>query len=171
VDAARAAVGAAWQRGLLLDVHGHAHAVARLELGYLLSGAQLDLADAALDADPRLEDASSVRELSRAAPASFAALLRGPAALGTLYARRGFAAVPSAADPSPRGAPYFSGGETTRRHGCAAGGAVCAVQVEAPLPGVRDDAASRDQFGDATALVLEEYLATHWGLRLAPAAR
>ncbi|MDF1504783.1 hypothetical protein [Roseisolibacter sp. H3M3-2] len=170
VDEARRAVTAASGRGLLLDLHGHAHAVPRLELGYLLDGAQLDASDAALDADAGLEDASSVRELSRAAPASFAALLRGSAALGTLYARQGVPAVPSASDPSPRGAPYFSGGETTRRHGCAAGGTVCAVQVEAPLAGVRDDAASRDRFGDATSAALEEFLRTHWGLRLAAGA-
>ena len=47
-------------------------------------------------------------------------------------------------------------------------GCLCGVQIEANLTGVRDNAANRDQCGDITALVLEEYLRTHWGLRLAP---
>jgi hypothetical protein len=40
------------------------------------------------------------------------------------------------------------------------------VQIEANYTGVRDNASNRDRFGDATAVVLEQYLATHWGLNL-----
>lgn len=166
IDAAKAAVLQASGRGWYMDVHGHGHAVQRLEIGYLLTGAQLDLPDASLDASAAYEDAASVRTMSRAAAASFSALLRGPTSLGTLYASHGFPSVPSSSDPRPGGDSYFTGGDDTRRHGCVTGGGICGVQVEANYTGVRDDAANRDRFGDATAVVLERYLAAHWGLRL-----
>ena len=37
------------------------------------------------------------------------------------------------------------------------------------MEGVRDTPANRDRFGDVTAIVLEQYLATHWGLSLGAA--
>jgi hypothetical protein len=40
--------------------------------------------------------------------------------------------------------------------------------VEANFTGVRDNATNRQRFADATAIVLEQYLRAHWGLRLAP---
>ena len=77
--------------------------------------------------------------------------------------------------PSPGADSYFSGGDNTRRHTCGAEatalggttrGMVCGIQIEANLTGVRDNAANRDRFGDATAIVLEQYLGMHWSLRL-----
>ena len=158
-----------------MDMHGHGHTIPRLELGYLLADADLNLSDAALDAALSYENTASIRTLSQFSPLSFATLLRGPRSLGTLYANNGFPAIPSATDPSPNGSDYFNGGDNTVRHSCGAsatslggatGGNICGVQIEANFTGVRDNAASRDRFGDVTALVLEEYLRTHWGLRL-----
>ena len=175
IDAAKEAVLQSTGKGWYMDMHGHGHVIQRLEIGYLLSAAQLDLPDAELDANPALEDTSSVRTISRESPATFSELLRGPESLGSLYAAEGFPALPSAGDPRPSGSPYFSGGDDTRRHGCgaeaasfggSAGGNICGVQIEANFAGVRDDAANRDRFGDATARVLERYLFQHWGLRV-----
>ena len=45
-------------------------------------------------------------------------------------------------------------------------GMVCGVQIEANLAGVRDNATNRDRFADVTATVLQQYLLTHWNLRL-----
>ena len=156
-------------------MHGHGHSVQRLELGYLLSSQQLDRQDAALDAIQALEDTASVRTISRLSSASFSALIRGPASLGTLYSVNGFRSLPSVADPRADGDPYLSGGDNTRRHTCGAeasafggvtGGNVCGVQIEANFTGVRDNAANRDRFGEITALVLEQVLGQHWGLNL-----
>lgn len=175
IDAARGAVLQASGRGWYMDMHGHGHSIQRLELGYLLTGAQLDLTDAQLDANAAYEDTASVRTMSEASPASFAALLRGPTSLGTLYASNGFPSIPSSSDPRPGGTSYFTGGDNTRRHACGAeatplggvtGGDICGVQIEANYTGVRDNATNRDRFGDATAIVLEQYLAAHWGLQL-----
>jgi hypothetical protein len=173
IEAAKATVRQSSGRGWYMDMHGHGHAKQRLELGYLLTGAQLSLTDAALDANRAFQDTASMRTVSEAAPVAFSALLRGPSSLGTLYAANGFPAVPSASDPGPGGDEYFSGGDNTRRHACGeeatalggvTGGTICGVQIEAHFSGVRDTPANRDRFADVTATILGQYLSTHWGL-------
>ena len=175
IDAAKAAVLKASGKGWYMDMHGHGHTVQRLELGYLLTDAQVNLTDAALDLVPTYESASGIYTLSQVSPLSFSALLRGPTSLGTLYATNGFPAIPSTSDPRPSGADYFDGGDNTRRHTCGTNatpfggvtnGNICGVQIESYFTGVRDNAANRDRFGDVTAIVLEQYLRVHWGLRL-----
>ncbi|MBL0169868.1 MAG: hypothetical protein IPP90_03915 [Gemmatimonadaceae bacterium] len=177
INTAKSAVLLTSGKGWYMDMHGHGHAIPRLELGYLLADADLNRTDAALDATASFENVSSIRTLSEFSPLSFATLLRGPTSLGTLYANNGFPALPSGGDPSPNGADYFNGGDNTVRHACGSGasalggtsnGNICGVQIESNFTGVRDNATNRDRFGDATATVLEEYLRVHWGLRLAP---
>ncbi len=177
IDAAKKAVITAHGKGWYMDMHGHGHAVQRLELGYLLTATQLDGSDAALDASSASENSASILTLSLASPSSFSALLRGPTSLGTLYAAQGFPSLPSSSDPRPNGDEYFNGGDNTRRHSCGSaagplggttGGMICGVQIEANFTGVRDNAANRERFADVTAQVLEQYLRVHWGLRLTP---
>ena len=176
IDIAKRAVLAATGKGWYMDMHGHGHTIQRLELGYLLDGSQLDATDAVLNATRAFSDTSSVRTIARASAAPLSTLLRGPDAIGTLFAGNGFPAVPSASDPGPHGAAYFSGGDNTRRHACGAeatafGGAtdgnICGVQIETNFTGVRDNATNRQRFGDVSAMVLERFLTTFWGLRLA----
>lgn len=175
IDAAKRAVLASTGKGWYMDMHGHGHAIQRLELGYLLANTDLDRTDAALDASVAFENTASIRTLSQAAPLSFSSLLRGNNSLGTLYANGGFPSVPSAQDPRPNGTDYFNGGDNTRRHTCGAdasmlggmtNGMICGVQIESNFTGVRDNVTSRDRFGDVTAVVLETYLRTHWGISL-----
>jgi hypothetical protein len=162
----RAAVLSGEGRGWYMDVHGHGHAVQRLELGYLISDAALELSNAQLDAVSTYESQSSIRGLSVDAATSFSALLRGPLSLGSLYASEGFPAVPSESDPDPGGAPYFNGGYNSQRYGCSDGGRLCGVQIEANLTAVRDSPESRSRFADATVRVLQQYLGMHWGIDL-----
>jgi hypothetical protein len=164
LDTARAAVARRWPRGWYVDLHGHAHAIPRIELGYLLRGGDLERTDATLDATTSYETASSVRTLAEASPLAFSALLRGPTSFGALFAAEGYAAVPSPAMPGPAGAPYFDGGYDTARHGCRGGGIVCGVQAELPFDGVRDTEASRQRFAGAAARVLVDYVRTHLGV-------
>lgn len=179
IDAAKKATRQFAGRGWYIDLHGHGHDIQRLELGYLLTSAQLNLLDGSLNASSVLEEVSSIRTMSQSDPASFADQLRGPRSLGSLYARNGFPAVPSSDDPRPVSAPYFSGGDNTRRHTCGdearllggvTGGNICGVQIEANFDGVRDTPENRARFGDATSIVLEEYLRERWGLELGPAS-
>ncbi len=175
VDAAKRAILASGAKGWYMDMHGHGHTVQRLEIGYLLDGSTLDASDAVLNANRAFTDTVSVRTLARTTGTPLASLLRGPDALGTLYASNGFPSVPSAIDPSPKGAAYFSGGDDTRRHTCGAeatslggttDGNICGVQIETNYTGVRDNATNRQRFGDASAIVLERFLKTQWDLRL-----
>ena len=175
IGAARASVLAATGKGWYMDIHGHTHTVQRLELGYLLTAKQLDLSDATLDGTATYETTASMQTMSTQAPASFSTLLRGAKSLGTMYADSGYPALPSATDPSPRGAPYFFGNYGTERytcgaaadlHGGEAGGPICGVQLEANMTGVRDSEANRARFAEVTVGILGEYLSLHWGLQL-----
>jgi len=177
IDVAKRAVLQASGKGWYMDMHGHGHAIQRLELGYLLADTDLDRTDAALDAAATFEKASSISTLSQFSSLPFSALLRGPSSLGSLYANNGFPSVPSASDPRINGTDYFNGGENTRRHSCSSDatalggttdGEICGVQIEANFTGVRDNAVNRSRFADVTATVLEEFLRTHWALRIAP---
>jgi N-formylglutamate amidohydrolase len=166
VDSAKATVQRQHGRGLVIDLHGHAHTIARLELGYLLDGAALRASDSTLATSGALQQSSVARlgRDTRSATDRSPALLRGPRSLGTLLASRGFAAVPSASDPAPRaGEPFFEGGYNTRRHGSLDGSALDAIQIEAPNAGVRDTEANRERFADAVVQSLRTYLATHYG--------
>jgi hypothetical protein len=164
-------------KGWYMDMHGHGHAIERLELGYDLSAADLRRPDTELDAGTAFEDASSIRTVSGdETNESFSRLLRGPNSLGALYAASFFPAVPSMNDPFPQpGQLYFNGGFSTERHTCGtaaaplgglSGGNICGVQIETNLTGVRDTRENREKFAAATAAILERYLSTHWGIEL-----
>ena len=177
MDAAKLTVVNGPGKGWYMDMHGHGHAIQRLELGYLLSAVQLRQPDSALDAATTFEEASSINSVSKDATGeTFSSLLRGPNSLGALYAANNFPSVPSASEPFPQsGDPYFNGGYSTERHTCStaagplggqSGGNICGVQIEANLTGVRDTPANRAHFAEVTATVLETYLAAHWGIQL-----
>ena len=147
------------QRGWYTDLHGHGHAIARLELGYDLSATTLRLTDPELDASAAYENASTIRVFSQSSPLSFSALLRGATSLGTRLAESGFPSVPSAQDPAPDvGEEYVSGGYNTERHSCKTTGSICGVQIEANFTGVRDTPASRAAFAAAIATAYVAFL-------------
>jgi hypothetical protein len=165
IDTARARVTADHGKGWYTDLHGHGHAVARIELGYLLTAEQLRSNDAALNGSTAYEDGTSIRTFSRTSPLSFAELLRGPKSLGALLQSEGFPAVPSPQDPAPLvGQDYFSGGFNVDSWGCVKGGPVCGVQIESHFAGVRDTAANRSAFARALVRVYAAYLKEHAGL-------
>lgn len=168
VDSSRSRIAGSGGRGLLIDLHGHAHAVPRIEVGYLLSDAELRQTDAQLGAANAMVR-TSVARLStdtRSVSDRGVALLRGPQSLGTLLAGAGYPAVPSATDPAPKvGEDYFNGGYNTQRHGSLNGGALDAVQFEHNLAGVRDTDANRTRYADALAALLVPWLERHYGWR------
>jgi N-formylglutamate amidohydrolase len=165
---AKSAVNQRYTGGLYLDLHGHGHAIQRLELGYLLTPAQLRLPDDSLNQQPSHELSSSIRTLSVRSPLSFTELLRGPTSLGALLEGEGFPSVPSNAAPDPGDDEYFNGGFNTLTHGCRAGGVICAVQIEANRIGVRDTEINRARFAAALARVIDRYLELHGGVDVTP---
>lgn len=162
-EAALQAVEERWGSGFYIDLHGHAHAIARLELGYRLTGDELALPDGALNA---LADETSIRSLADRSPLLLTQLLRGASSLGTLFELEGYPAVPSGQQPHPAGEPYFSGGYNTYRHGSSDGGTVDGVQIECNFAGVRDTAPNRAAFATALARVFRMYFSTHYDLDL-----
>jgi hypothetical protein len=165
ISAARAQVVRTRGRGFYIDLHGHGHAIARLELGYMLTASQLAQSDAALNA---LVSTSSIRTLASNGPRTHAELLRGPTSLGTLFEAAGFPAVPSTTQRDPgAGNDYFNGGFNTGLYGSRGGGTIDGVQIEAHFTGVRDSDTSRRRFADALVDVMSAYFVQNYNMPLA----
>ena len=158
IEAAKRSVVARHGSGLYIDLHGHGHDIQRLELGYLLTRADLALPDASLE-QVTYENRSSIRTLSQASPASFPELLRGSRSLGALFEAQGFPTIPSPRSPHPDTAAYFDGGYNAARHGSRDGGPISGVQIEANFTGVRDTQANRERFAGALVAVWEQFVA------------
>ncbi len=162
IETARAWVEEEAGSGLFVDLHGHGHEINRLELGYLTSGADLDMSDGVLDAG-NFAATSSLKALVQSTGGSFSELLRGPTSLGALLTDEGVPAVPSPADPTPAGAPYFSGGFNTARYGSRDRGTVSGAQFELYFPGIRDTEDNRALFSQRFARVIEAFMTEHYG--------
>jgi len=166
IEIAEAAVTDGFGAGLYVDVHGHGHAIARAELGYLLSAAELNLPDATLDVG--YANGSSLRALAAGSPLPFSKLLRGGTSFGAFLGQEGIASVPSPAAVSPGTAEYFSGGYNTDRHGSAHGGTVSGFQMELHREGIRDTEENRRVFGVGMAAAVRAYMLEHLGVFAAP---
>ena len=117
-------------KGLYIDVHGQSHKENWVELGYVLSGKQLD--------EKRFSASqSSIYKLtvhkSMQAEGDFVELLYGQQSLGGLLEREGLKAVPSPSHPSPEGGSYDNGGYNASRYGTQSSALLDAIQIESPL--------------------------------------
>jgi hypothetical protein len=165
IDSAKAAAVRAPGKGLVIDLHGHGHAVARLEIGYLLTATQLRLDDATLAAG-NVMNQSSIARLTRDAFAGEApvALLNGPNSLGGLLTAGGYPSVPSHLDRAPQATQeYFSGGYNTQRHGSVSSGTIDAIQIEHNNAGIRDTQANRGRYAGILATALAKYFERNYG--------
>jgi hypothetical protein len=144
-------------RGLYVDLHGHGHAKARLELGYLLTGTILDRSNEELDAQG-IANQSSLRRAMAFSASSFSEMLRGATSLGARLAP--VPSVPSPADPSPGADPFFEGGYSTARHTATLPG----LQIESHFTGVRDTPASRAAFAATLVEAVLAFMRDHLGI-------
>lgn len=168
IEEARALVEETFDRGFYIDLHGHGHAVQRLELGYMLTSSDLNESNETLSGSTYVEK-SSVKALVQSSGVALADLVRGPMSLGTLLETEGLPSVPSLNQPNPGGQPFFSGGYNTGRHGSRSEGQVSGVQIECNYTGVRDTESNRQAFSVALARALEIYFPAFLNLPLAPA--
>jgi len=146
----------------LVDLHGHGHAIPRLELGYALDAKQLNQSDPAFDSSG-LIGLSTLRDLSTRLGGSPTALLRGPRSLGDLFATRGLRAVPSPAEPQPGNNAFFAGGYTVRQHAAAPDTPkVDGLQIECYRVGLRDTAENRAKFAKIAGEVLTVFVEEHY---------
>ncbi len=163
IEGALAAAVARHGFAFLVDLHGHAHPVARLELGYALAAPQLNRTDAEFDASGVI-GLSTLGDLHVRRGGSAADLIRGPRSLGSLLAAGGLPATPSSPDPQPGDQPFFAGGYIVQRHAAAAETRkVDGLQIECPRPGVRDTPENRARFARITAPALLEFLRENYG--------
>jgi len=131
--------------------------IQRAELGYLISGADLD-SDEPLDAVQ-----TSIRSLAerKSATTDFDTLLRGNVSFGALIERYGFDAVPSPKYHGPgAGNPFFSGGYLTREHGSVNGGKVDAIQIESARS--FREPSTRGRYAKSLACALRDYVCMHY---------
>lgn len=133
IDSAKSKIVNDYGRGLFLDIHGHGHSIHRIELGYLLSGSELQFTDSTLNTTALINE-SSIRGLvaNNILGSSHSNLLRGPNSFGELLANVNFSSVPSQTIPFPLiGEPYYDGGYNTQRHGSRDNNlGIDAIQVE-----------------------------------------
>ena len=163
VRIARRQVELASGSGLYLDMHGHAHTIQRVELGYLLTSEDLNLADVNLNSLSYVAR-SSIRDLGRDSPIPFSALLRGPTSLGGYLEAEGVRVVPSPSDPSPGADPYWRGGYSTRIHGSVEDGEVVSgVQLEHHWDGLRDTEESHAAYAPKLARSVRAFMLAHYG--------
>ena len=147
------------QRGLFVEIHGHAHPQQRLELGYLLRAKDFDLPTSEFNL---LATRSSLREIAARGQVDFEHLVRGPASLGHLLAEEGIDSVPSPRSPAPRAEPYFNGGWNTLQHGSRDQGTISSLQIECHYKGIRDSQQSIDSAAAAMSRALRNFLQLHY---------
>lgn len=147
----------------LIDLHGHGHPDARVELGYLHDALDLADCDEALN-EATYMNGSSLRWIVERSGLSHVELLRGPQSFGALLEANGFHATPSPRMPVPT-VPYFRGGYTIGRH-CDAARNVTGFQIEANRPRLRDTAENRLLFARALLSTLKTYFPLHLGLEI-----
>lgn len=142
---------------IYIDLHGHGHPEQRLELGYMLSDKELKEIYQTKQTPAKQHSLSNYLTASKGT-LELHDLLFGPEAFGTLMAKEGFPAVPSAQDPFPQeGQKYFNGGYNTRRYTAANRPQVVGWQIESNMKGVRDKA-GRPVFAAAFTKVITQYI-------------
>lgn len=166
IRAARQAAETQFGFAFLTDLHGHGHAIQRLELGYNYDP-ELDLSDAALT-HPGYAYKGSLHTLTlRRAGVPFPTILRGSGSLGDLFNRLNVPAWPSPEFPTPGDNDFFDGGHTTRIQTCIDdNGLTNGVQIEAYNVGLRDTDSNRATFATVIARALHIFLYKQFGYEL-----
>ncbi len=152
-----------YNRGLLIDIHGHGHPIQRIELGYLLTSQKLR--ELSGDEKSIQHNETSINSLIENHPENInlGDLLFGNYSLGSLLSKSGFPTVPSSTDPAPiPGEPFFSGGTNTKKYGSKYLNGVDAIQLELNRKGLRQDSEDRERFSKVFAKILIDYIKFHY---------
>ena len=109
IEDAKTKIGQDFERGLLVDIHGHGHQIQRIELGYILTHNDLNTTDDELNGQFHINRNSTKNLVNdNVLNLTHSELVRGPLSFGALIHNKGYPAVPSPADPYPNfNEPYF----------------------------------------------------------------
>ena len=152
-----------FNRGLLIDFHGHGHPIQRIELGYLLKSDMLRELSNDVSVVPYSETSISSLIENHPKNKQLGDLLFGDDALGSLLSKNGFPTVPSSTDRAPKsGEPFFSGGTNTREYGSKYQNGVDAIQLELNRNGLRQDNEDRERFSKVFTEILIDYMKIHY---------
>ncbi len=165
VDAAKRQSFQAHRFAFLVDVHGHTHAIKRIELGYGLSRADINKEDAQLDASNAARR-STLANLSARNGKNISELIRGPESFGALLSRSGYPVIPSPADPRPFESDYYSGSYIVRHHTSKDFPGVDGLQLECCYEGQRDTADNRAKLARAVVDALKSFLENNYDYEL-----
>ncbi len=163
IDSSRKYVMQDFGRGIFFDLHGHGHEIQRLELGYLLSRANLQEEEGSLNEED-LVSKSSIKSLveNNLQGLDHEELIRGEYAFGSVTEEKNYAAVPSENDPFPlSGEAYFTGGYNTLQYGSRNQGTIDAIQIECNQD-VRFVDSVRKRFADSLAIAIIEFMELHY---------
>lgn len=167
IEDAKTWVTSACGRGHYFDLHTNGHAEAWNEMGFALSGAELDLPDEELDTPERREK-STLRSLTAPPEVSLVEVLRGPTSLGGVLDAAGVKAVPSPSHPGPAGGGYFTGGYNVRRHGSRDGGVIDGTQIESHFSYINAGEAAREDYSQKLTHAMIVFMESHYAFDLEP---
>ena len=149
-------------------MHGHAHDIQRIELGYLLSSDDLGQGNVSINS-PEYAEKSSITQMASLTPATFSELLRGPTSFGGLIVTKSYSyeddvytfdAVPSSTTANPGTDPYFNGGYTTATYSV---GKINVIQIEANYDRTRDTARGYGALAAVLEQTVKEFYQEHTG--------
>jgi hypothetical protein len=162
IDGASEAVMDECGWGLYLEVHSHGVPGRWLELGYGLTGEDLNRSDEEL-AERRYAVRSNTRTLALFSQFSLSDLIRGPDSLGGLMEEAGYRVTPSPENPIPASG-YFEGGYGVYRHGSRMGDGLDSIQIEAPYDLLEPE--RRTKFVEELARAVVDFARVHYGFDL-----
>ena len=167
IEDAKTKIGQDFERGLLVDLHGHGHQIQRIELGYILTHNDLNTTDDELNGQFHINRNSTKNLVNdNVLNLTHSELVRGPLSFGALIHNKGYPAVPSPADPYPNfNEPYFNGGYNVYYHGAHFNDNFDAFQIEADQDiRINGGEAVREQFAESCAISIKNYLGLHYGI-------
>lgn len=167
MDAAIADAGFAF----LIDMHGHSHPIARLELDFLLGPTELNRDDDTLNLPGYIWQSGLRQAALRNPETPFSQLIRGQSSLGTLYNDHGVPAWPSAQFPVIGDNPFFNNGFTPRTHAGRERNRPTAAMMIEHHRAVRMEAPARAEYAAAFAGVIQRFMAQWFGYSIGSIAQ
>lgn len=145
---------------LFVEVHGHAHPIERIELGYALSKDELIRLNES-NPDDELRISSSLDGLLKLQSSlNLKEMIIGEYSFGTIITDESYNAVPAKQDPYVnKEDKYFTGGYNTRRYTNPKNyPGVFGFQMECPRLGIREDSQTQHLFAQSFVQAYKKYI-------------